>query len=55
LVIYFAAAREHVIPQLKTLTLAQIEVSAGAEVALQELSSCGKIQIVERLSEQLEV
>ena len=45
----FAATREHVIPELYTLSFAKIEVSYGAEVALEELATRRCIQTFERV------
>jgi hypothetical protein len=43
----FAAARKHLIPELHTLALAQIEMSDRAEIALQELPARRQIKILE--------
>src|SRR5690348_13081538 len=46
----FAAAQEHVIPELQTLRFTKIEVGDGAEKPLQKLSARRSIQAFERIS-----
>ena len=51
----FAAAREHFLPQVQALRLAQIETRGGAKIALQELTARGNVHDVERVRKELEV
>src|SRR5713226_4435713 len=48
-------ANEHLIPNLYTLSFAQIEVSDCAEKTLEELSARGQIETLERIRMQLEI
>jgi hypothetical protein len=45
-----AAACEHLIPNLHTLSFMQIEVSDRTEISLKELAARGQIEAFERVS-----
>src|ERR1700687_2767954 len=50
-----AAAREHLIPNLYTLSFAQIEVSDRTEISLEKLAARRQIEAFERVCQQLEI
>jgi len=50
-----AAAREHVIPDLQTLSFAQIQMSDHTEVSLEKLTTRRQIESIERIGKQLEI
>src|SRR5258708_24376647 len=51
----FLAPRKRLIPELQALTLAQIEVSDRAKIALEKLPARRQIEALERIGQQLEV
>src|SRR5208337_1720324 len=51
----FAASCENLFPELEALRFAKIQMSGGAEIALQKLAARGNVHDIERVGEELEV
>ena len=43
------AAHKHVVPELDALIFREIEMSDGANIALEELTACGELHAIERV------